>query len=148
MTKEEIKRDKRLRKLYGRTLAEYNYMLKEQQGLCAGCLKPPVNVSLSLDHDHRYKYLKLIVQDGFPFTDRKFVAYTKCGLQVYDSCLGKGDTARAAKRDLRVQLKWASGRGLLCYFCNVGIQKFRDNPDNLERAAAYLRRHQESTEVK
>lgn len=33
-------------------------------------------------------------------------------------------------------------RGLLCDACNAGLGRFKDRPDVLEAAAAYLRRHQ------
>jgi recombination endonuclease VII len=32
-------------------------------------------------------------------------------------------------------------RGLLCNFCNLGLGSMRDNPEILERAAAYVRHH-------
>ena len=38
---------------YGLSVAEYNKLLKEQNGLCAICGKPPNGKRLSIDHHHR-----------------------------------------------------------------------------------------------
>jgi hypothetical protein len=37
-------------------------------------------------------------------------------------------------------------RGLLCSSCNTGIGRFADDPELVDRAAAYLRSHQQSSE--
>ena len=35
-------------------------------------------------------------------------------------------------------------RGLLCQECNLGLGKFKDNAENLIRAAEYIRQNQQS----
>lgn len=45
--------DRRLLILYGITKAEKDKILTFQAGVCAGCLKPPVNIALGTDHDHK-----------------------------------------------------------------------------------------------
>lgn len=46
-------RDTYLRRTYGITEAEYLAVLEHQGGRCAICCKPPGNVNLAVDHDHR-----------------------------------------------------------------------------------------------
>lgn len=57
MTEAEKKKRARagsLRRKYNLTLVEYDKILKEQGGVCAGCGRPPsaFKVSLAVDHDH------------------------------------------------------------------------------------------------
>lgn len=47
-----IRRDMRLRRLYGITLRQYDLMLKRQKGVCAICRRVPKSV-LHVDHDHK-----------------------------------------------------------------------------------------------
>ena len=48
----KIRRDMRLRRLYGITLRQYDLMLKRQKGVCAICRRVPKSV-LHVDHDHK-----------------------------------------------------------------------------------------------
>jgi len=45
-------RNRRLLTLYGITEAEYDAILAFQGGVCYVCEHPPVNLRLSVDHDH------------------------------------------------------------------------------------------------
>ena len=52
MTQQQKAKDKRLKKTYGISLAEYNKILKFQRGRCAICNNPPTGRALSIDHKH------------------------------------------------------------------------------------------------
>jgi hypothetical protein len=54
-------RDRRLLMLYGITEAEYDAIFRYQGGACAICCCPPVNVRLSLDHEHATGILRGLV---------------------------------------------------------------------------------------
>ena len=51
-------RDRRLRRKYGLTLAQYNRMLKAQGGVCKLCGRPPQKLALAVDHDHKTKRVR------------------------------------------------------------------------------------------
>jgi|SRR5579859_3013992 len=143
-TKKKVKtpaqiRDRYLRKKYGISLKEYNQMLKAQGGVCAICKRPPKTLSLSVDHDHKLKYLRTQAQ---LLNDRWEVAPL-----AFLTVRGYGKTKRLAVRDLRERLKRVSVRGLLCHLCNVGLRKYSDDPVRMTNAAEYLYKFKEKMGV-
>lgn len=46
-------KDKRLRKIYGITIDQYDEMFKTQNGVCWICHRPPKKMPLHVDHDHK-----------------------------------------------------------------------------------------------
>ena len=133
-------KDKRLQKLYGITIETYSHMLLMQDGVCAICKHPPGTKSLSVDHDHKWKYYKIVVNQ---IADERFIAKLGgCSAPTYVSLRGHGSSKKEARDRLKGLLKRASVRGLLCFSCNGGLRKYRDNPEYLANAAEYLRRHQ------
>lgn len=133
LEKKNLAADKRLQKTYGITLADYDRMLKEQNGGCWICGKPPKgNKRLHVDHDHKKGREKVYVRK--PAGTNVWVAYT-------DSGVGGGQVFFSRKEALdfvRRKVLRLSVRGLLCWRCNTGLQKWRDNPEHLKRAALYL----------
>jgi hypothetical protein len=126
----------RLLKTYGITLAEYDEMLEQQGGVCAICHRPPVTVRLSVDHDHAWKRVRIITEKVGEIW-KGFAAYN--ARSYHFGSTKRGDVVRRIKQ----MLLRASIRGLLCVWCNRGLQRFRDSPEALEAAAQYLRKHQE-----
>ena len=57
-------------------------------------------------------------------------------------CAICGTSPKVGGRRLHVDHCHKTGviRGLLCWRCNTGLERFRDNPDTLIQAAAYTRR--------
>ena len=49
----EQERERRYKRLYGITIADYEAMLEFQEGVCAICERPPRTLRLAVDHDHK-----------------------------------------------------------------------------------------------
>jgi hypothetical protein len=137
-------KDLRLQKLYGLTLLDYEDILAYQGGCCAICGNPPGSKSLSVDHDHKWKYLKLLVtkSDGGAVFVVSVCDPTVGPESPYFNLRWTANTKALARKFLKKLLLRKSVRGLLCFSCNGGLRKYRDNPDYLISAAIYLRGHQ------
>lgn len=123
MTPNDIKADKRYRKLYNITLAEYNEKLIYQHGGCAICGRKPKRNRLAVDHNHAVEKAKIIVSQS-----AKTKIYTANALGFTHSSLRKDDAVNV----IRMYLKRKSVRGLLCMICNRKIlgslERFKVKP--------------------
>ena len=127
--------DKRLQKLYGITLEEYNQILAEQGGVCAICKEPPGTIRLSVDHDHRFDRVKPTISKY----ENGFLADFRTPLGA-DCMVFELPTKKEVRAALKRVLRRRSIRGLLHFQCNKGLQYYRDLPERLESAAAYLKK--------
>lgn len=125
-------REKRLLKKYGRSQAWYEEQMAEQGGRCAICGRPPGKLPLSVDHDHRVHYHKVK-------TVRETTGWRAemCELGIVRRALRRNE----AIREVREEAKRLSCRGLLCWRCNTGLQKFSDSSAHLRAGAEYLEAH-------
>jgi hypothetical protein len=138
MTEDE-KRDKYLQKKYGISLEWYNRTLQEQRGGCKICGSRPVTRSLPVDHDHKARYIR-IHSYKHPIMGSWVVGAEYRGQNFgFNGFKTKSEGVQFMRKNLKI----ASVRGIICVGCNTGLRKFRDNPEFLEGAASYLRRHQQ-----
>ena len=126
--------DKRLRRVYGITLAEYNAMLAKQDGGCCICGSPPKTRRLHTDHDHSWKKVKITILEKVGL-----IYPAKAEYKGREYLVG-APSKQEARHVMREILKRDSVRGILCFPCNRGIRVFFDNPVRLRAAADYLER--------
>lgn len=135
-TQEQLDRatDLRLQKTYNRDLAWYNAQLEEQEGGCGICERPEGTRRLHVDHDHSWKKIKIETMK----TGGSWVAKA---LYLGNLYLESSEKKPTAVRKIKRLLLKNSVRGLLCYSCNAGLQKFSDSPTRFRAAAKYLEAH-------
>ncbi len=137
-------RDKYLQKKYNVTILWYNEKLVEQGGGCAICGSKPLTRSLPVDHEHDHKIKSQIT----------YKIYKVCtiGKQCFWNVRWNTPTMvylstnftsnKQARKFIKDRIKFRSVRGIICFSCNGGLRKFRDNPKLLEAAAKYLKSYQ------
>jgi hypothetical protein len=136
VNKQDKATDRRLQRTYGISLAEYNQMLKDQNGVCAICHQPPKEGGRNLHVDHMHTDTKIVaVKEG----KKLWYAYNPATQVTLNAGIFYGKTkAEAIKRTI-LTTKPLTVRGLLCWKDNTAIQKFNDDPDRMESAAKYIR---------
>lgn len=133
------------RRKFGWTLEKVDALAAEQNNVCAICHRPPGKIRLSLDHDHFFDRIKLIIER---LPDWNFAAFLN---KTDASCIAIGATRKDARKNGRRVLRSRSVRGLLCFRCNSGLQKFEDSKaplspaERFDNAAKYLRQFHEKT---
>ena len=138
-TQEQLDRatDLRLRKTYNIGLKDYEYLFEKGRGGCWICRRPPSGNRLHVDHDHAWKKVSLLFQCPKESRDGLWHAQGFYRGSIYE---GFGLKKSLASLMCKKKLLRASVRGLLCYPCNSGLQKFSDNMIRLQSSADYLAR--------
>jgi hypothetical protein len=149
MEKKDKASDQRLFRTYGIRLSDYDEMLKQGGGGCWICGKPPKpNKRHHIDHDHRFHKAKINIKhppgvESLSFKKGEtWLINTSNHPTPLFSYWFHGDK-KDAKQHILQRLKRQSVRGILCWPCNRALRSWNDNPDRMEKAAAYIRRYQE-----
>lgn len=131
-------KDKRLRKAYGWTLAQYNALGAKQDWKCAICGVGIKNAPLQVDHIH-FRIKTELLDPCFTHSGRKWYARTTSIPGVYIDAYAK--TKAEAIRICREKALPLSVRGLLCPGRHTGCNRLLgriDKPDWLRKVLAYL----------
>ena len=116
--------DARIQKAYGITLEERDKLDDSNDEKCWICGRPPVNVRLSVDHDHAWKKVKVESHQFKPVGTFGGAAGGQklwwISSAIYNGMLYQIEAPKKAEavRVVKKKLKRASVRGLLCQFCN------------------------------
>lgn len=137
--KHKSDRDGYLKRKFNRTEEEYNEALDRQGGVCFGCGRPKVNVSLHVDHDHKIEQWKI---SSFKRLDKVWEASPKDGTGRL-AFIETGRTKQEARSKVKTRLKRLSVRGVLCWSCNSGLKKVWDNSTTLFNLGTYLNNYSE-----
>ena len=132
--------DLRMKREYGKSLAWYNEQFGTQNGGCSVCGDGPGTRRLNIDHDHKWKSVKVCAEKTGKFWK---ASATYLGSRVV--CYPRSGSRRDAVSGVREILKSKSVRGLLCHRCNRAMILFRDSPALLRQAIRYLEKFQKET---
>lgn len=141
-TPEQKEREKNARtiKKYGVTLSERKLLSSQQGHVCKICESGGGIQGLHLDHDHKWKYIKI-------HTEKDLLSNCWNSYTTYrgTSWVSMGNTKSEAIQTLRKLLQKLSIRGLVCWPCNRLLRMAFDQSERLSKAAQYIRDFQTIT---
>jgi hypothetical protein len=140
-----MSKDSYLLRKYGIDNKDKSLMAAQQKHACKICrnthtkatkYKPSHPILFHVDHDHAVEKIKVIARKiSTGLWHAETVATAKYPrLYFYHNAKLKKDAVALVRHDLRR----ASVRALLCWFCNGLLGKGRDNPEVFTAAGKYL----------
>lgn len=115
---------------------------QKKSGLSSACKKCKNKQSYAYFLKKKYEHYLISIKSRYGLTREQYEALLKKQNNVCAICLGEGDLRNTGEIiRLHVDHCHDTGkvRGLLCFRCNSGIGKFKDNVASLERAINYLK---------
>lgn len=149
MTKHEKRRDSYYRRQYNISYREYKHRLRKARKRCEICRwKPSFNKktgkkhrSLAVDHWHKLERLKIKTVKRRGKWEAYNLAFDMMGFKLREGKFKFRSTNRKkAVKQVRLKLKRIANRGLICWRCNSGLKKFKDNAMALIRAGKYMKK--------
>lgn len=150
MKKHDKKRDSYYRRKYNISYREYKRRLRKARKRCEICRwKPSFNKktgkkhkSLAVDHWHKLERLKIITKKIRGKWEAYNVEFDNMCFRLREGKFRfRSSNRKKARKAVHLKLKRIANRGLICWRCNSGLKKFKDNAMALIRAGKYMNKY-------
>ena len=150
MNTKEKKKDRYYRNRYNISYDEYKRRDEKNKHKCEICTwKPSFNKktgkkhnALAIDHWHKLEKLKIITRKVNSKWKAYNIEFNEMGFHLKEARYTfRSSNRRKAKKQVRLKLKRIANRGLVCWRCNSGLKKFKDNAMSLIRAGKYMQKY-------
>lgn len=150
MTNKDKRKDRYYRYKYNISYSEYKRRKRKAKGKCETCRwKPSFNKktgkkhkALAVDHWHKLSNLKVKCKKVNGKWKAYNIDFNEMGFHLREAKYAfRSSNRRKAVKQVKLKLKRIANRGLVCWRCNSGFKKFKDNAVALIRAGKYMQRY-------